>query len=628
MENRVKPFKVREILFIISICLILSVFFCDNAQAASIYDNDDNHLIGNAQELTGELENRLHGQTNYHNPDFFSFTLEEETEVLIDTTYYATTEHLGYGGDFTIELYNSNNTSIPFAKKEFFFNRNLGYVEGRAVCYLSPGVYYMKLYSPFSEAEYDISVLFEGVSTLVFNIANQPDDSYAFATELKTGEYYNGFITEAVDDKDYYKITNDKDTQYTLTLINNGQEGHGFNFLLGAYNEHGEELCIFPGFTLWEESHYKIKDYGYETINVTLPKGITYFEVGRHTEDGGQYGIRADKVNTPQVNEKPSDNQNNTENAGPYNMIYIGLENNQQYESAARTISRDQSIVFETPNYTVNGYTFTGWKLTTVTKDNEVLTFLRKKGLAKWVNPSSDISGYEELIIRPGTKFDLKMLLENAKTLYVAACWKKAETNNDSTSIKDEEQYLVNITGKNLIAYNRVKLTWKTVDGAAQYKVYQKSGKSGEYICAYTIEAASGSRQSATITKVPGGKKVYFKVLAVDESGTIHEPEDFEEVSLYVLKKISKPKVVNNKTKAKVKFTMIAGADGYEISKSTKKTGTNIVKTIYTENKSGSKSISLTAKKGKTYYYKVRAFEIVDDKKIYSPWSEVYKFKR
>ncbi|WP_129689904.1 InlB B-repeat-containing protein [Gottfriedia acidiceleris] len=77
------------------------------------------------------------------------------------------------------------------------------------------------------------------------------------------------------------------------------------------------------------------------------------------------------------------------------------------------------------------------------------------------------------------------------------------------------------------------------------------------------------------------------------------------------------------KTSAKLTWSSVSGATGYEIVKSTSKTGSykhlsDVKTTSYT-------NTGLT--KGKTYYYKVRSFKIVGSKKIYSDWSSVVAIK-
>ena len=68
----------------------------------------------------------------------------------------------------------------------------------------------------------------------------------------------------------------------------------------------------------------------------------------------------------------------------------------------------------------------------------------------------------------------------------------------------------------------------------------------------------------------------------------------------------------------------MSGESGYQISKSATKGKTKIVST-YTTTTGKYKYISAT--KGKTYYYKVRAFKTVNGKKVYGPWSAEKAYK-
>jgi lactocepin len=88
---------------------------------------------------------------------------------------------------------------------------------------------------------------------------------------------------------------------------------------------------------------------------------------------------------------------------------------------------------------------------------------------------------------------------------------------------------------------------------------------------------------------------------------------------------LTKPAIkslIAGKKKATVKWSRITGASGYVIYRSTKKSsGYKAVKTI---TKGGTVSFTNTKlKKGKLYYFKMRAYRTVSGKKVYSSYSAV-----
>ena len=173
-------------------------------------------------------------------------------------------------------------------------------------------------------------------------------------------------------------------------------------------------------------------------------------------------------------------------------------------------------------------------------------------------------------------------------------------------------------------SYNDVKFSWAKVENASGYTVYYK--KKSEPESAYKL------LKSTTGTYVykkdlADGVGYTFKVMPYykDSKGNKYENVTGKTATVYTLKKLATPTVTRNGIKVKVKWTNIYGESGYQISKSTTKTGTNIVST-YPTTTENYKLISAT--KGKTYYYKVRAYKTVDGKKIYGPWSNVTKYKR
>ena len=80
------------------------------------------------------------------------------------------------------------------------------------------------------------------------------------------------------------------------------------------------------------------------------------------------------------------------------------------------------------------------------------------------------------------------------------------------------------------------------------------------------------------------------------------------------------------KKRAAIRWKKVSGASGYKVYRSAKKNGKyKAVKTIKKQ-----RTVAFTnkkLKKGKTYYYKVRAYRTVKGKKVYSPYSKAVKAK-
>ena len=169
--------------------------------------------------------------------------------------------------------------------------------------------------------------------------------------------------------------------------------------------------------------------------------------------------------------------------------------------------------------------------------------------------------------------------------------------------------------------YNDIKVTWNKVAGATSYRVYYKASTSSTW---KYKKVSGGSTTTKTFYDFSSGRKYNFKVVAYCSKGN---SKDSAVVSRTTLKKVTQNSVKlysRSKSKIKVRWSNIAGETGYEISKSTRKSGTNVVATVKSTSAS---SKVLTVKKGKTYYYKVRAYKLVDGTRVYGPWSAVKSYK-
>lgn len=164
-----------------------------------------------------------------------------------------------------------------------------------------------------------------------------------------------------------------------------------------------------------------------------------------------------------------------------------------------------------------------------------------------------------------------------------------------------------------------IKLSWNKVEGATGYRVYLYNTKTKKYKTLGTTE-----KLSCTIKKLKAGTVYKFAVKAYTktEEGNLWSKYYTE------LETATKPAVPSVKgkadtAKASLSWKEVSGATGYVVYMSEKKD-------------SGYKKMGATKKlscsikklkKGKTYYFKVKAYTKVDGKNIYSGESKVVAVK-
>ena len=155
-----------------------------------------------------------------------------------------------------------------------------------------------------------------------------------------------------------------------------------------------------------------------------------------------------------------------------------------------------------------------------------------------------------------------------------------------------------------------VKITWSGVKGADSYRVYRKTkGGSYKYL-------KSTKKKYFTDKTAKSGKKYYYAIKARNEAGNTSYSSS---LSKYYLADPTLKTPSSSKKGIALKWTKVTGAEGYIIYR---KTGTGSYKRLKVEKGVSNLSYRDTsAKKGKKYTYKVKAYK----SKTYSAYSNAKK---
>lgn len=176
------------------------------------------------------------------------------------------------------------------------------------------------------------------------------------------------------------------------------------------------------------------------------------------------------------------------------------------------------------------------------------------------------------------------------------------------------------------ITYNSIKFTWTKISGANGYEIYRSGSKSGTYTKINTITDVN--TVSYTNGGLSTGKTYYYKVRAYR---TVNGKKVYGAYSAVVsgtpkLKTTALKKESQTYNSLKLSWKKIDGASGYEIYRSTSKSGTyKNVKTITSGSTLSWTNSGLTT--GKTYYYKVRPYRTINGNKVYGEFSELVSVK-
>ncbi len=168
-----------------------------------------------------------------------------------------------------------------------------------------------------------------------------------------------------------------------------------------------------------------------------------------------------------------------------------------------------------------------------------------------------------------------------------------------------------------------ITITWKTVKNADGYQIFMRTGEDGAFELVQTIN--DGKATTCTVTKKYA--ETYTIRVAAFQSGKKGTPAVFGNYSSEKNVTTAPAKVGSTVLKSKKKgqahitWTKVSRAEGYQIYRSTSENGKYTrIKNITKKGKAA--YTDKTAKSGKTYYYKVRAYvTAADGKSVFGDYS-------
>lgn len=183
-------------------------------------------------------------------------------------------------------------------------------------------------------------------------------------------------------------------------------------------------------------------------------------------------------------------------------------------------------------------------------------------------------------------------------------------SQNEGQSGHEQATPMLQAIGK---TYTSIKLQWTGIDKASSYQIYRSTKKNGTYSKIKTLNSTSYIDKG-----IKTGKTYYYKVRARVQGVW----QNFSEVksAKATLGSTSINKVTKKNKAVTLKWKKIAGAFRYEVFFSTRK-ASGYTKLATVKKNKMTAAVSGKVKAKRIGYFKVRAYCMVDGKKVYGSFS-------
>jgi len=179
-------------------------------------------------------------------------------------------------------------------------------------------------------------------------------------------------------------------------------------------------------------------------------------------------------------------------------------------------------------------------------------------------------------------------------------------------------------------SYNRIKLTWPAVSGASGYYIDRYNYDTKKWT-SEIYDTLSGSTTSWTDSGLKTGTYYKYRIRAyktinnAEVTGTYRESNSIKPtLGKAYIRRLKK----SGSTSIKVYWKKVSGASGYRIYYGTNKKITKNKKTATVKKGSTLSKTVKKMKRGRKYYFKIRAYRTVNGKRIYGPYSSVKSLRR
>lgn len=227
------------------------------------------------------------------------------------------------------------------------------------------------------------------------------------------------------------------------------------------------------------------------------------------------------------------------------------------------------------------------------------------------IDEVSDATSYIDDTVKAGTKY----------YYLVRPVFNDGTAGEYSKPISGVALGKTNLTKLKAKSGKKITLTWKKVSKAEGYLIYRQDSSDSKFYQIGTVK--SGSTLTYTDTVKSNNKTYTYKVQAYNTNNGRQGVGAYS--STKSAKTLAKAKITgitsSDEEVLKISWKKVSGAKGYIISRSTKKdSGYSEIDTV-----SGEKTTSYTddtVKAGKTYYYKVEAYNVNSGTKGYGGASD------